>query len=202
MRIDWIFLIASSVLLLVPASWLYPATGKERLTSWHSARFRLEAMLGTWQHWLDLARGFGGAFFLTNAAVLMDPAIAGDGDRILYLLIIWGVLGLAVFSQTVNYRQVFYFTAPIFFIWGVTLALVGWMPAVFGIIFSTVLARLLNHLELKLPLMAELVGAAGYEIDGFSMRLALTCGLILAPVVIAFACMNHLVCYTRDLTEE
>lgn len=201
MQINWFILAGAAVLLFVPASWIYPASARERLASWHSARFRLEAMLGTWQHWLDLARAFGGTFLLVNAAVLVEPMIAEKSDRYLALLLTWGTLALGVFFQTAHRKGTFYFTAPVFFLWGATLALVDWVPALFAIVFSAALARMLNHVELKLPMMAGLLGVVGYLVSGLSLTLILTAGLIVFPMVIAFACMSHLVCYTRDLAE-
>lgn len=197
MEIDWIIFAGAVVLLCVPATLLYPAPGKDWLAQSRSARFRIERMLATWQNWFDFVRAFGGTFLLTKAAITVDPASAGGNHE--KLALVGGVLAVAVIFQTLHHRKFFYFTAPIFFLWGLTLVLVNWPIAVFAIIFSVILSRLADHVELNLPLMAGLLGVAGYLVNGLSLTLLLTAVLIVLPVIIAFCSMQHLVCYSRDL---
>lgn len=197
METDWILLAASIVILWLPATLLYPASGKDWLAQSHSARFKVERMLATWQHWFDFVRALGGTFFLTIAAESITAGDAG-GDHLGFIFV-GGILAIAVAFQTIQYRNGYYFTAPVFFLWGMTFILVEWPLATFAILFSVILARLANHVELKLPLMAGLLGVAGYMMDGLSLNLIMTAGLVVLPVVIAFASMHHLVCYSRDL---
>lgn len=201
MQIDWPILIGASLLLFFPASWIYPAAAKERLSTYQSGRFRFGRMLGTWQHWFDLIRACAGTYLLVEFAVLIDTEFVVEPSE-KYLR--WGLIGviltLAVIRQTVQHRQVFYFTAPVFYLWGITIALMDPFPAAFSIIFSSLFARSLDHVELKLPTMAVLLGVSVYLISGFSFLLALNVFLIVLPLFIAVASMGHLVCYVRGLT--
>lgn len=197
MEMEWMFLAASTVILWLPATWLYPASGKDWLADTHRARFRLERMLETWQHWFDLIRALGGTFFLTTAVVgITGEVVEGDHWE---PIAIGGILAAGVAFQTVHYRKDFYFTAPIFYLWGITLILVDWPVAVFSILFSAVLGRLADQVELKLLLMGGLVGVAGYLISGFRLNLVIVALLAVLPVIIAVGSQKHLVSYSRDL---
>src|SRR5690625_7343534 len=81
-------------------------------------------MLGTWQHWFDLIRACAGTYLLVEFAVLIDTECVVEPSE-KYLR--WGVIGviltLAVIRQTVQHRQGFYFTAPVFDRWGTRVAL-------------------------------------------------------------------------------
>lgn len=201
MQVDWLILAGAALLLFLPSSWIYPAAAKERLSTYHSARFRFGRMLKTWQHWFDIIRAFAGTYLLINHAVVFDPAVATEpNERYLVMGLIGIVLTLSVVRQTVQHRQVFYFTAPIFFLWGITCALMNPFPAIFSIVFSTLFAGSLNHIELKLPAMAVLLGVSVYLINGLSFNLGLNVFLIILPLFIAVASMSHLVCYVRGLT--
>lgn len=193
-------LAASVVVLWIPAPLLYPASAKDWLAHTRSTRFRIEQMLGTWQHWLDLVRAFGGTFFLTAAAA--DIAFQGPEGNHWERFLVGGILALAVTFQTVQFRKNFYFTAPIFYLWGVALVLVDWPIALFAIVFSVILARLADQVELKLPLMAGLLGVAGYLVNGLSLDLVIAVGLTVLPVIIAFGSLQHLVCYSWDRALE
>lgn len=199
MDTEWIILAASLLLLLLPGSLLHPWAARKRLSDLHSSDFRLEQMLSTWQHWLDLPRSFLATFLLVNSAIL-NPA--GMEDAWLTLVVVGLILALAIAAQTVHYLKGFYFTAPIFFIWGITFALVDPIAAGFGIVFSTIFARLINHVDLKLPLMAGLTGAVGYLLNGFGLELALACALIPLPLILAYVFMDTLLCYSNDLATE
>src|SRR5690606_25492833 len=129
LEIDWIMLICAALVLMIPATFLYPSAAKDRLVNSHSARFRIEQMIGTWQHWIDLLRAFGGTYVLVNLAVSYEVV---EGVSYLHQdkLIIGGILTAAVLLQTVHFRRFFYFTAPILFLWGMTLALAPLIPAI------------------------------------------------------------------------
>lgn len=165
-----------------------------------STRFRLERMVCTWQHWFDFARGLAGAFYLK--LVFAEAGGSGALGQPYYLAVIGGLLLLAVTLQTIQYNEIFYFTAPVFFLWGVTLAVADWIPALFAIVFSAIIARLTDSVELKLPLLGGLLGTVGYLVAGFSGMLLLAVVLAVLPVLIAFVFMHHLVCYSADLAVE
>lgn len=202
MQIDWMFLGVSLLALLTPAAWIYPRSAKDRLANMTSTRFRVERMFGAWQHWFDLVRSLGGSFLLLHLAFPVN----GAGERFLEhpydIGVIGGILVLAVLLQTVQRRGMFYFTAPVFFLWGMTIVIVDWVPAVFAIVFSVVLARLIDSVELKLALMAGLLGIAGYLVSGLTLMLVVGCVLVLLPVLVALVAMDHLVVFTPDLAAE
>lgn len=200
MLIDWFLFLGSLVILWVPASLLYPAGARQRLSDYRSSRFRIERMLVTWQHWIDLVRGFGGAFLLTRVAVVPDPAV--DEGLLLHLAVTGVVLTLAVAAQTLQRSETFYATAPVFYIWGVAFALVDWVPVLFSLVFSAILSRMVNHVEMNFPVMAGLLGVVGFLYGGFSFELALACVLIILPLVLAYATMQSMVCYSRELAIE
>lgn len=198
LHIDWVLLICASVVLLIPATLFYPPAGKDRLVHSHNARFRIEQIMSTWQHWLDLIRAFAGTYVLTELAVsyrAVDDVSYFHQDK----LLIGGILTAAVLLQTVHFRRFFYFTAPVLFLWGMTLAFASPIPALFAILFSAIIARLGDHVELKLPMMAGLLGVAGYLLDGLSPMLILNCALIVLPMLVAYCSMQNLVCYTRGM---
>lgn len=197
MEINWIFLVASSLILWIPATWFYPASGKEWLEQSRHARFRLERMLETWQNWLDLARALGGTYFLMATVAEIEWGVR---DATYWApATIAAVLGVGVVFQTIHFRKDCYFTAPAFYLWGVTLMLVPWPVAVFAILFSASLGRLANQVELKLFLLAALVGVTGFLINGFSFELLVAILLSLLPVIIALGAQKHLVAYSADL---
>lgn len=202
LEIDWFILIAVSVVLFLPAPLLYPASVKDHLVHARVSRFRLEKMVMHWQHWFDLGRAFIATHFLVNQAVGYIPT--GMESQYLYqdLWLIAAVLALAIVFQTIHFRKFFYFTAPVFFLWGVTLAFYGWLPALFAIVFSALIARLGNHIELKLPLMAGLLAVTGYLIFGFSPKLVVASALIVLPMILALCSMRHLVCYGREIPQK
>lgn len=198
MHIDWVFFLGALVLLLMPAGLVYPDVAKQRLPGYRSSRFRLERLALTWQHWLDLVRAFAGAHVLTKIAVVPDPA--AEDSLLLHLAVTGVVLTLAVGAQTVQRgARAFYATAPVFFLWGIIFALVDWVPALFAVAFSAVLARMVNHVEMNFPVLAALLGIAGFLHSGFSFGLALACVLALFPLVLAYATMQPMVCYSREL---
>lgn len=203
LEINWFMLIGSGVLLGLPAPLFYPAIGKDRLVHSRSGRFPLERMLLTWQHWLDFIRAFAGTFILANVAVVFTRPESEVGLPHQDLLVLGGVLFVAVCLQTVQFRKFFYFPAPVFYLWGVTLALsislYDWIPAVFAIGFSAVIARLGDHLELKLPAMAGILGVTGFLILGVNLPLIMNVALVALPPLLAACSMQFLICYTKDL---
>ena len=200
MIVEWPLLFAAVGILVAPVTWIYSAAARNRLGTYRDPHFRLERMLATWQHWFDLARAAGGTYLLLNKALLVEAE--SESGLYLKLGVVGGILALALVAQTVHYRRFFYFTAPVFFVWGISVALVDWIPVVFAIVFSALLARLLNHVDVKLPLFAGLLGVAGYLYGGFSFTLLLACVLPLIPLLLAYASMNTIVCYSRDLAVE
>lgn len=200
MHFDWIIFAGSIALLLIPGSLLFPTAAKERLLGLHSSEFRIEKMLVTWQNWLDLLRALAGTYFLLNSPILID-AVEEHG-----VLIKGGIVGpvliAAVVAQTLHRRRFFYLTAPVFFMWGITVVMAGLIPAIFAILFSTILTRLLNHVELKFPMLAVLAGGVGYLLNGFSPNLAMACAVIPIPLILAYVSMDTLLCFSRDLAAE
>lgn len=200
MLIEWPVFLGVIVMLWLPVTWLYPAVGRERLERRNNSHFRLERMMATWQHWFDLVRAGGGTYFLIQIAVTPNPEL--ESGRFLHLAVIGVVLTLALAIQTIHYKNFIYCTAPVFFAWGICLGLVDLVPAVFAIVFSAIIARMLNHVDLKLPLLAGLLGVVGYLYNGLNFHLILACVLVMVPLILAYSSMSTMICYSRDLSVE
>lgn len=152
-------------------------------------------MLLSWQHWLDLLRAAAGAWLLTRMALLPNPD--SENGALIVLAATGLVLALAVFAQTLHYRNGMYLLAPVFFVWGLLAILVPPVAVVFAVVFGTALARMLNHVDLVFVATAGLLGTVGYLTIGLSPILALACALAGLPVLISYAVAAHLVCYSR-----
>lgn len=199
LEVDWTVFLFSGLVLFTPATLFYPSAAKECLVHSHSARFRLEYLFLTWQHWLDFVRAVLGTYFLVEHGATFVGIESGASYWYQDWLLVAGMLGVAVSFQTIQFRTFFYFTAPIFFIWGLTFALYGWLPVTFAIVFSGILARLADHVELKLPLMAGFLAVSGYLLFGGSVELILCVVLILLPSILALCSMQHLVCFSLGM---
>jgi hypothetical protein len=199
LEIDWTVLLFSGVVLFPPATLFYPSAAKECLVHSRSARFRLEYLFLTWQHWFDFARAFLGTYFLVEYGAIFVAIDSGASYWYQDWLLVAGMLGVAVSFQTIQFRTYFYFTAPIFFIWGLTFALYGWLPVLFATLFSAIVARLVDHVEIKLPLMAGLLAVSGYLLLGGSVELILCVVLVLLPSLLALSSMKHLVCFSLGM---
>jgi len=195
-EINWFIILMSAVALFTPATLLYPASVKDCLVQSHSARFRLEYFFFTWQHWFDFGRAYLATYFLIEYGCSFVVTESGVSYWYQDWLLIAAILGVAVTKQTTQFRGFFYFTAPIFFIWGMALALYDWLPVSFAIVFSAVVARVADHVEVKLPLMAALLVVSGYLLSGLELRLVLSAALVVWPTLLALCSMQHLVCYS------
>jgi hypothetical protein len=184
----------SLALLFLPGSLLYSAATRERLSEKTSSRFRLLEMSLTWQNWFDLGRAYLAGAALMGSSVLQGVGATRPGFE---WMIAGTIFAVAVVLQTIHYRGSFYFSAPVFFVWGVTLALVDPIPALFAIIFSTIFTRMVDHIDLKFPLLAMVLGVAGYLTEGFSLQLAVACVIVPIPLIVAYASMGNLLCCSR-----
>lgn len=195
MEIDWTLIVFYLGLLFLPASLLYSSETRESWFEKHdTSQFRLEQMCASWQNWLDLARAYWAGSALMGSSLLREFGATGAGVE---WMILGGVFGVALILQTVQYRGAFYFSAPVFFVWGLTLALVAPTPALFAILFITIFARLINHIDLKFPLLVIILGVAGYLIGGVSLELIVACALISIPQIVAYAFVGNLFCCSR-----
>lgn len=200
MEIHWPYLCTALVLLFTPSTVFYSGAARERLSLLQDQRFPLENMLVSWQNWLDFTRAAGGAYLLTHLAALPGEGI-GQG-RLLYFAVIGVALTLVIVVQTAHHHKGLYFTAPVFFLWGIMAVLVAPIAVAFAAVFSSVLARMLDHVELKFPIMAVLVVTTGYLMGEIDFYLLLAGVLAALPLVLSYAADGMLVCYNRALVTE
>jgi hypothetical protein len=196
LEVNWLVILASGSVLFLPASLLYSSETKDYLAHSRSAHFRLEHLFLTWQHWFDFGRAYLATYFLIEYGCSFVGTESGMSYWYQDWLLIAAMLGVAVSLQTIQFREFFYFIAPIFFIWGMALALCDWLPVSFAIVFSSVVARLADHVELKLPLMAAILVVSGYLLSGLEPQLILGAALVVWPTLLALCSMRHLVCYS------
>lgn len=197
MQIDWLYSLASLLLLFPPSTIFYSRVAKERLQELTDQSFPLEKMIVKWQHWIDLLRAAIGTFLLSSLAVSQPPEV--EHGALIELGVVGVLLPLAVIAQTAHYYKGLYLTAPVFFLWGLTAVLVGPIPAVFSIVFSAAFARAFNHVDLQFLIMAGLLLTVGYATEAFSLSLALASVLAALPVVFSYAAAGSLACYSAKI---
>lgn len=195
MEINWIISIAAVILLWIPASVLYSAEARDLLSEHRGSRIRPAAIFATWQHWLDGLRGGAGSFFLIHEGVVFVP---GEELYFQVFTIHAVILTVAVALQTLQYRTVFYCIAPIGFVIGLTFAVSDWQAAAFATVFGLLMLKV-GSLELKLFVMAGLLGVVGYFVSWPDIYLILNCGLLIWPLVLTYVSRNTFVIYSRGL---
>lgn len=146
--------------------------------------FKLVRGMQTWQNWVDLVRGGAGTYLLVHHALR-----APEGEEWTRFGWILGIILISLLLQTIRrYRQKTFFLAPVFFIWGLTFVMAGPLLALYGILPSILVANVATNLELKLPIMAVIIGVAALLIPTIAIGPILTINLIaiLFPLLVTF----------------
>ncbi len=201
MEIIWIYLIISILLLWIPAPFFYPESAKERMISnVYGFDFTLLNYMGCWQNWLDGIRAFAGAYCLINLAIFPDP----DVEHADYLVMGTkaAILGIAIVLQTVHWHRIFFFHAPVVFIWGVTVVLSGWLLGVYAIVAAICASVMSNSLELKFWITAGVLAIFGYMLGHSLLPLALNVAVVIVPLALVYSFNNHLVALTISTEPE
>lgn len=181
MTINWLFLLLSTVLLFPPL----PVTGATRrfLKSRRNSSVKTPILFKRWQNWVDLARGFAGAFILSSFAITVLPDVKGAATKA--LMVQACVLGLGVLLQVVRVNAGIVLVAPIFLLTGITLVYGGWDAGGFAVFVGWMFAIGGKSPAYQLPVMAVALGGSGYLL-GMNLGLILNCGLIALPLLASF----------------
>ncbi len=185
MIIDWPIFIAATVALLLPVTIFISGETKSRLADRHVHRFRFELGLVAWQNWLDLGRALAGFYLLREMAFVFEAN--GENlegvDRYMDSILFCAVAFTGLLLQTVHRRGFFYCLAPVFYLWGLTFIMSHWIPAVFALVFGTLIGRMMDNVEAKLVISMALLLATGYLTGHMTFLLILNGGFLLAPIV-------------------
>ncbi len=153
--------------------------------------FPLLGIFLPWQNWLDLARGFGGAFLLYHHVFELDPQAEEYMNE---LGVVAGVIAFALLLNTYyKKRKHLYCMAPIFLVTGIAMVTFDWWIVLYGVAAGAVLGRLSDSPEIALIAMGVVIGAFGYFFSGLSLILLLTCALVILPIVYAFTTNRNLI---------
>lgn len=125
------------------------------------------------RNWVDLLRALIGGIGLLHVCVeLSGPAVKQLGVSV--LVIKATVLFIAVALQTIRIESGrMTLVAPVFFIFGLSFPLIGWMPALFAIIMVWVINRALPTVGIFLFAFACLQFGFGYILRYSSLHLVL-----------------------------
>lgn len=180
MMVNWLYVVAGLVLLLPPLPFS-PAQQKCLSSSRRRTAVTPLAATRVWQNWVDLLRAAAGTWLLANG-VQSQPDV--DMARLNEAMTEGFLLGAGLALQTVRMMGHIKFLAPVFYLCGVTLVLGGWPQGAFAVGASWLFAVAGQNMLYHLPGMAGalLIGGA---VLGLSLPLAMNCGLIIAPVIVA-----------------
>jgi hypothetical protein len=125
------------------------------------------------RNWVDLLRAAIGCTGLVYVCVeLSGPSVRELGFSILVIKAV--ALAIAVALQTVRIESGrMTLVAPVFFIFGLSFPLIGWMPALFAIIMVWVINRTLPTVGVFLFAFACLQAGFGYILRHSSLNLVL-----------------------------
>ncbi len=183
MLVNYWLLSVAVLLLWFPRQWLragrtvveLPNLRKKLQTSHDprdlSLRWREEFFKA--RNWVDLLRALIGGLAVVHVCVGLSCTAARDvGVQILVIKAL--VLLIAVILQTVRIEYgKMTLVAPVFFIFGLSFPLIGWMPALFSIIMVWVMNRALPTVSMFLFAFAALQVGFGYLLGYSSLKLVL-----------------------------
>jgi uncharacterized protein with PQ loop repeat len=189
----WPALAGTFLLLFFPPSlWLQRRVLRYLSEPGSAGEFKLWRGAQVWQNWLDLLRGAAGAYLLVFVA--FEAEEDQEWSRLGWII---SILLVALLIQTIRrYRERTFFLAPIFFLWGVTLAIAGPFLAFYGILASVLVGNVASNLEWKLPVMFVVIGVAGYFVPHLGPGLPLlsfNLVAILFPLIVSFCGRGRLV---------
>lgn len=143
------------------------------------------------RNWIDLLRAMIGGFAVVH--ICLDTT--ADAPRVMnhYLLAIKAVvLVVALMIQTMRLEAGrFSLVAPVFFIFGLTFVLAGWVAALFAIIMTWVINRVLASVGAFLCVFFALVLVFGLALSRSSMPLVLLASALAGLPVLLSTVMNR-----------
>ncbi len=195
MRFDPLFLFLAILVLWTPGYLFYTAAMRERVHSVHGSNgLPLSRIFVTWQHWLDGIRGFCGAYLLYVYTFPLERTL-DDSSYYLELGTMGFVLLAGICAQVLYYqiRCHLYSLSPLFFLTGVSLAVVDWWIVMYGILAGLIFGRLINNSESFFAIMAVVIGAFGYMMFGLRLELLMICALLIVPIALSFLIQENLI---------
>ncbi|MEX2380776.1 MAG: hypothetical protein WD490_00180 [Opitutales bacterium] len=195
---NFLFLLLALALLFLPVTLFY-STSVQRVLSrqYRSDEFKLKEFFLAWQNGLDLIRGFAGTYILVNWVLPLEPV----ADEKVTSGHIWAaaILTVAVLIQTVRFRRRLYLLAPVFFLWGITVALSPAPPAFYAIALGLITVVMSNNIELNFPVMTVVLGVSGFFLSGADVLVAINCALILLPYLIMLGSKRSMAFFMRTI---
>ena len=144
MKIDWLLLLASVLLLWTPTILLMGGPARSRLRNpARNQKVTFPQMALTPLNWIDLLRAAAGVFMLQSWALLPDPTFPGSGVAAMLLRFL--IIGLGVFLQSGWVADRLVVMGPTFYLAGLTVALAPWQVWSFALVLGLVAAGLLHR---------------------------------------------------------
>lgn len=175
------------------------ASGKRRRRSPTEERdktdvsLKLKDELAKVRNWIDLVRALIGGIALTHVCFSVAPD-AAKGVSVQILVIESVILVVAVLIQTIRLENRFSLVAPVFFILGLSIAIIGWKAAVFAIVGVWTLNLVLPSAGVFLFFFAVLEICFGFLLKGAALTsVALAAGLSMLPVIFSAVTKRPLV---------
>ena len=195
MRFDPLFLLMAILVLWTPGHLFYTAAMRERVRSVHGSNgLPVGRLLLTWQNWLDGVRGFCGAYLLYEHTFPLERML-GDYSYFWELGALGFVLLAGICFQVLYYqiRCHLYALAPVFFLIGISFAMVDWWIVLFGMVPGLIFGRIINFSEAFFAIMAVVIGIFGYVFHGIDFEVYLICTLLVVPIIVSFLINENLV---------
>jgi hypothetical protein len=162
MHIDFQFLIAAIVLLCAPLGLVIGRRRRKALVEreHHSLVSLPDLLISPWS-WLDLARALGASWMLLYKVVVPGSTPMRPTEMLLGAVVQIAPLVVGTVLQIVVTGSLRVRLAPLFYIIGITVLMVSWPVALFGLLLGLALTGMLRHWRLIFWLMPPcLMGAA------------------------------------------
>lgn len=163
---------------------------------------KIKEEAGKPRNWLDLIRAAAGSFILQHEC--FDQASDGSPGAAAWIFILQAAICVvAVLIQMVRLESRLSFSAPIFFIGGLGIGILGWLSGLFAWVAIWVLNFVLPGPSLFLFVFSTLLAGFGVLFSaGPSRDTALAAGLAWLPVVFSLVTKRRLVQLGRKSTKS
>jgi hypothetical protein len=185
MKINWIFVVASVVLLWFPGP--FPATLKNVLRRNPAARWpaHLRGLAALKTNWIDLTRAALGAFLLAHA-VTWNEQNPPDHDTLRWIVVAQGaVLAIGLIVQTIRWVQGVVMVAPLFYLSGLVLAFTDPFIGAVAVAMGWALGISFKKPELVLPFMVAFL-VAGFAVTQWSLIGMVFCAVAAIPLLLMY----------------
>jgi hypothetical protein len=185
MKINWIFVVASVVLLWCPGP--FPATLKNVLRRNPAARWpaHLRGLAALKTNWIDFTRAAVGAFLLAHA-ITWNVQNPPDRDTLRIVVVSQGaVLAIGLLVQTIRWVQGVVMVAPLFYLSGVVLAFADPFIGGVAVAMGWALGISFKKPELVLPLMVAFL-VAGFAVTQWSLLGMVFCAVAAIPLLLMY----------------